>query len=83
MLAMSGGMAAFGTAASWVWTSVIAKALQYLGIMGGVGAGQRLNSLGSLINSKTGRIITPAYKMGLQGVWFKTMERKEQRSTQS
>ncbi len=63
MLWLRGGFAPFRAAGLWVWNTLIARALTYLGIIKGIGAGQKLNAAGSLIDAATGRIITPAYKM--------------------
>lgn len=57
MLSMGGGMAAWGTAAKWVWTNLIRQALTYLGIMRGIQVTEKFNSAGRLINAATGRFV--------------------------
>jgi TP901 family phage tail tape measure protein len=63
MMGLTSGLATFRSTGLWVWNTLIARALTYLGIINGIGKGQRINAAGSLINAATGRIITPAYKM--------------------
>lgn len=64
MMALRRGFVGFRMAGLWAWNTLIARALVYLGIMRGIGANQKMNAAGSIIDAATGRIVTPAYKVG-------------------
>lgn len=56
-----------GQSAAWAWNQATASAMRYRAAAGGVGPGQRFNAAGSVIDSKTGRIITPASQVNSLG----------------
>ena len=67
MTGLSSGFVAFRTVGLWVWNTLIARALTYLGIMRGIEATQGINAAGSIYDKRTGRIIKTAAKRGLRG----------------